>query len=68
MTFTHVYHWSKGPLGAGGPDGAMDNPVRAALRGQRCCIVAGGSLGTVCIETERGWVGTTSRRALRRLA
>lgn len=66
MTWTHTYRWSRGPLGAS-TTGAMDNPVRAALKGQRCRILATGSLGTVLIETDGGWKGTTSRRALRRI-
>jgi hypothetical protein len=52
--FTHRYAWG-------------NNPVRAAVKDQRCRIVAQGSLGTVLIVTEDGTRLTTSRRALRRL-
>lgn len=67
MTWTHTYAWGAGPLGAGGPAGASDNPVRAALKGQRCRVLRRGSKRTVEIVTDGGWHGTTSERALRRI-
>ena len=52
--WTHRYAWG-------------NNPVRAAIKGQRCRILARGSMGTVLIATEGGVRVTTSIRALRRL-
>jgi len=69
VEWTHRYSWRSGPPGAGGPAAFNDNPVRAALCGQRCRILARDPrCGTVLIVTDGGWTGTTSLRALRRLA
>ena len=53
---TYVYAWG-------------NNPVRRALKGRRCRILAQGPMGTVLIEMcDTGELTTTSRRALRREA
>lgn len=52
-TYPYVFAWG-------------NNPVRAALKGRRCRIVASGAMSTVMIEFQDGQRVTTSRRALRR--
>lgn len=44
-----------------------NNPRRAQLYGQRCRILASGSLGSVLVEWENGSRDIVSRRALRRV-
>lgn len=53
--WTHRYAWG-------------NNPVRAAIKGQRCRVLARGALGTVLVITEDGTQVTTALRALRRLS
>lgn len=52
--WTHRYVWG-------------NNAVRAAVKGQRCRVLATGAMGTVDVVTEDGTRLLTSRRALRRL-
>ena len=51
---THTYRWG-------------NNPVRAALKGRRCRILASGKLGSILVEFEDGSRYITSRRAVRRI-
>ena len=45
-----------------------NNPVRAALKGRKCKLIATGTRNTVLIEmADTGERVTTSRRALRKL-
>ena len=43
-----------------------NNPVRAAVCGQRCRLLAVGTMNTVLVEFENGQQMTTSRNAIRK--